>query len=85
MRKVLIVWNNQKKSPPAQSEWPSIPVPIIIIKTQRNVLSNRFYPYDEIETDCVLSIDDDIVMLSSGKGLFEVFDETLQKKILKIS
>ena len=25
-----------------------------------NKLSNRFFPYAEIETDCVLSIDDDI-------------------------
>ena len=61
---MLIVWNNQKKAPPPESEWPQVPIPIIIIKTRRNVLSNRFYPYDEIETDCVLSIDDDIVMLT---------------------
>ena len=64
LKKVLIVWNNQKKAPPPESEWPQVPIPIIIIKTRRNVLSNRFYPYDEIETDCVLSIDDDIVMLT---------------------
>ena len=24
----------------------------------------RFYPYDEIETECILAIDDDIVMLT---------------------
>lgn len=35
-----------------------------LIRTKENKLSNRFYPYDQIETEAVLSIDDDIVMLT---------------------
>ena len=66
---MLIVWNNQKKAPPPESDWPQISVPIIIIKTRKNVLSNRFYPYDEIETDCVLSIDDDIGLVRDNKHI----------------
>lgn len=27
-------------------------------------MSNRFYPYDEIETEAVFSVDDDIIMLT---------------------
>ena len=30
-----------------------------------NRLSNRFYPYAEIETECVFSLDDDINMLTN--------------------
>lgn len=33
-------------------------------------MSNRFYPYDEIETEAVLSIDDDIIMLTTDEVEF---------------
>ena len=46
LKKILVVWNNQKKAPPAVDQWPAISVPLRIIKTTKNVLSNRFYPYD---------------------------------------
>lgn len=70
LRKILVVWNNQKKEPPGVDQWPAISVPLRIIKTTKNVLSNRFYPYDEIETNAVLSIDDDIVMLTPDEIQF---------------
>jgi len=70
LKKVLIIWNNQSKAPPAASSFPEISVTIRVIQTKKNVLSNRFYPYDEIETSCVLSIDDDIVMLTADEIQF---------------
>ena len=27
----------------------------------------RFFPYDEIETECILALDDDIVMLTADE------------------
>lgn len=33
-------------------------------------MSNRFFPYDEIETEAVLAIDDDIIMLTSDELQF---------------
>ena len=30
--------------------------------TARNSLNNRFLPFDSIETECVLSLDDDVVL-----------------------
>lgn len=47
--------------------FPDIPKPIKIIKTNANKLSNRFYPYAEIETEALLTIDDDIVMLTADE------------------
>lgn len=41
-----------------------------MIQTKENKLSNRFYPYDEIETEAVLSIDDDIIMLTADEVEF---------------
>ncbi|XP_015904832.2 exostosin-2 [Parasteatoda tepidariorum] len=67
LAKVLVVWNNQVKSPPPASAWPKISKPLKVVQTKENRLSNRFYPYDEIETEAVLAIDDDIVMLTADE------------------
>ncbi|XP_077999813.1 exostosin-2-like [Glandiceps talaboti] len=64
LSKVLVVWNNQLKTPPPAAEWPKINKPLKVVQTKENKLSNRFYPYDEIETEAVLAIDDDIIMLT---------------------
>ncbi|KAF7287989.1 hypothetical protein GWI33_000049 [Rhynchophorus ferrugineus] len=67
LMKIVVVWNNQIKNPPPLSEFPKISKPINVIKTKANKLSNRFYPYREIETEAILHIDDDIVMLTSDE------------------
>ncbi len=64
---ILVVWNNQNLKPPDLSEFPVVSKPIQIIRTKANVLSNRFYPYEEIKTEAVLSMDDDIVMLTADE------------------
>lgn len=66
-QKILVIWNNQKKSPPSLSNFPKIQKPLKIIQTKSNKLSNRFYPYPEIETEGVLTIDDDILMLTQDE------------------
>ncbi|MGH0122803.1 UNVERIFIED_CONTAM: hypothetical protein FKN15_003290 [Acipenser sinensis] len=70
LSKLLVVWNNQNKSPPEESLWPKITVPLKVVRTTENKLSNRFFPYDEIETEAVLAIDDDIIMLTSDELQF---------------
>ena len=58
LNKVLVVWNSEM--PPAPDlHWPDIGVPVVVIKTSKNSLNNRFLPYDAIETEAVLSLDDD--------------------------
>jgi glucuronyl/N-acetylglucosaminyl transferase EXT2 len=54
---ILVIWNNQKKQPPV---FPKIAKPLKVIISKMNKLSNRFYPYPEIETEAVLTIDDDL-------------------------
>ncbi|XP_053490077.1 exostosin-2 [Ictalurus furcatus] len=70
LAKLLVVWNNQNKSPPEESLWPKITVPLKVVRTKENKLSNRFFPFDEIETEAVLAIDDDIIMLTSDELQF---------------
>lgn len=67
---ILVVWNNQQKSPPLLSSFPAISRPIKIIQTRNNRLSNRFFPYKDIETEAILTIDDDINMLTEDEVEF---------------
>lgn len=67
LQKILVIWNNQKKSPPHPTMFPKISKPLKVIQTKANKLSYRFYPYDEIETEAILTIDDDIVMLTADE------------------
>ena len=48
-------------------KWPKINKPLKVVQTKENKLSNRFYPYDEIETEAILAIDDDIMMLTQDE------------------
>ncbi|XP_060537040.1 exostosin-1 [Cylas formicarius] len=66
--KILIVWSNEKRRP-NRSRWPSLPIhiPLHIIETgygieAKSSISQRFYPHKEIETDTVLSLDEDTVL-----------------------
>lgn len=65
--RVVVVWNHQTVPPPPVEDWPRISKPLKVIQTSANKLSNRFYPYSEIETECILALDDDISMLSSDE------------------
>ncbi|XP_014769129.1 exostosin-2 [Octopus bimaculoides] len=65
LAKVFVVWNNQNKEPP--QNWPKIGKPLKVVKTRENKLGNRFFPYSEIKTDCILALDDDIIMLTADE------------------
>lgn len=54
----MIVWNSPQP-PSIDIIWPDIGVDIVVIKSERNSLNNRFIPFDEIKTEAILSIDDD--------------------------
>ncbi|KAL9877122.1 exostosin glycosyltransferase sotv isoform 1-T4 [Glossina fuscipes fuscipes] len=67
LHSILIVWNNQQKAPPLLSALPVISRSIKIVHTRDNRLSNRFFPYKEIQTESILTIDDDINMLTADE------------------
>lgn len=58
LHKVVVVWNSPK--PPLEDlRWPDIGVRVDVVRATRNSLNNRFIPYDSIETEAILSVDDD--------------------------
>ncbi|XP_064489139.1 exostosin-3-like isoform X2 [Ornithodoros turicata] len=58
LNKVIVVWNSPKP-PSSDLRWPEIGVPIEVIRAKKNSLNNRFLPYSSIETEAILSVDDD--------------------------
>lgn len=66
-QKILVVWNNQMERPPKKNQWSMVQVPIQVITTKENKLSNRFYPFNSIETEAIFAIDDDITMLNADE------------------
>lgn len=61
LNKVIVVWNNVHREPP--NTWPSLHVPVEFVRVTENSLNNRFIPWDLIETEAVLSLDDDIDLM----------------------
>nr|CAD2181850.1 unnamed protein product [Meloidogyne enterolobii] len=59
LNKVIVIWNDFKRIP-TLSAWPRLRVPLLFINGTKNSLNNRFIPYKEIETEAILSIDDDL-------------------------
>lgn len=60
LRKVIVVWNDVSEPPPENLEWPDIGVPLVVVRAPKNSLNNRFLPFEEIDTEAILSVDDDI-------------------------
>ncbi|KAG9355576.1 hypothetical protein JZ751_000414 [Albula glossodonta] len=62
---IIILWNSEKPPPP-KSKWPPMPVPLTVTDGRRKTTS-RFMPHVAIETEAVLSLDEDTVLLTSER------------------
>ncbi|CDW52789.1 exostosin 3 [Trichuris trichiura] len=58
LNKVIVVWNGES-DPSIDLVWPKLTAPIVL-RPGKNSLNNRFLPFAEIETEAILSIDDDV-------------------------
>ncbi|CAI2348607.1 unnamed protein product [Caenorhabditis sp. 36 PRJEB53466] len=78
LNKIIVVWNNVHRDPP--ETWPSLHVPVEFIRVKENSLNNRFVPWDRIETEAVLSLDDDIDLMQQEIVLaFRVWRENRER------
>ena len=55
--RIIIVWNNIGMTPP---KLPKMAVPVKFQAMEKNALSNRFTPFENIRTSAILSVDDDM-------------------------
>lgn len=64
LQKIIIVWNNMAEPTP-QKLWDSLgphPVPLVFKQQNTNLMRNRLQPFQEINTDAVLMLDDDTLV-----------------------
>ncbi len=61
LNKVVVVWNGDRP-PSKETVWPKLAAPVAFVRMERNSLNNRFLPFDLIETEAVLSLDDDVYL-----------------------
>nr|CAD7428535.1 unnamed protein product [Timema monikensis] len=71
--RIVVIWSGEK-SPPAKSRWPILPVslPLNVLQNPSNTngdvllqahsISQRFYPHSLIQTDSILSLDEDCLL-----------------------
>ncbi|XP_066191137.1 exostosin-like 1 [Sylvia atricapilla] len=60
---IVVLWSCEKPPPPS-GKWPQSAVPLTIIAGRRK-LSHRFFPFEAIQTDAVLSLDEDTSLSTS--------------------
>ncbi|RLV88900.1 hypothetical protein DV515_00015183 [Chloebia gouldiae] len=60
---IVVLWSCEKPPPPSW-KWPQSSVPLTIIQGRRK-LSDRFFPFGAIQTDAVLSLDEDTNLSTS--------------------
>ncbi|XP_044266685.1 exostosin-3 [Tribolium madens] len=58
LNSVVVVWNSPRPPSP-ELRWPDIGAPVHVVKAARNSLNNRFLPLDNLQTEAILSVDDD--------------------------
>ncbi|XP_029473919.1 exostosin-like 2 [Rhinatrema bivittatum] len=64
LQKVIIVWNNVGEKPP-EGLWHSLgphPIPVMFQEQAVNRMRNRLQPFQGLETDAVLMMDDDTLV-----------------------
>ena len=63
LRQVVIIWNDLEHDPEAVDELKDVKldesVSVVVVRPHANSLNNRLVPYNVIQTECVLQIDDD--------------------------
>ncbi|XP_038016890.1 exostosin-like 1 isoform X2 [Motacilla alba alba] len=60
---IVVLWSCEKPPPPS-GKWPQSSVPLTVIQGRRK-LSERFFPFGAIQTDAVLSLDEDTSLSTS--------------------
>ncbi|KAG7257105.1 hypothetical protein CRUP_010632 [Coryphaenoides rupestris] len=59
---IVVLWSCDKPLPPSSKWPPTTSVPLTVIEGRSKSMSSRFFPYDVILTDAILSLDEDSVL-----------------------
>ena len=56
---IIVIWNNVHVQPLTIKQCSKFRIPVHILRMTKNSLNNRFYPHKQIQTDCLINMDDD--------------------------
>lgn len=70
VKKLIIIWHNVGEEVPLSImnnlEKLKINHKVSFVYPEKNSLNNRFFPYDDISTECILSVDDDYLITKNA-------------------
>lgn len=61
LNKTIVVWNDVSTKPPDFKDI-KLQYPLEVVVPKKNSLNNRFFVYEQVQTDAILSLDDDVTM-----------------------
>ncbi|KAA0200176.1 Exostosin-2 [Fasciolopsis buskii] len=56
--RIVVVWTNGNATIPPAALWPSLRVPLSVVPSLRGSINSRYYPYEQLRTEAILSLDD---------------------------
>ncbi|XP_034357681.1 exostosin-like 1 isoform X1 [Arvicanthis niloticus] len=75
---ILILWNSEKPPP---DRWPETAVPLTVLEGQRKV-SDRFFPYTNVSTNVILSLDAQSTLSTSEVDFAFVVWQTFPERMV---
>ncbi|CAH8521467.1 unnamed protein product [Schistosoma curassoni] len=64
LRRIVVVWTNKIYPVPDSTLWPSLIVPLSVVRSAYGSVNGRFFPYRQIITEAVFSIEEDTCLPS---------------------
>lgn len=78
LKAIVIIWNNLEVEIPEDTQ--EFKIPVYFLKQTKNSLNNRFFPYPEIKTDCIVNMDDDWNMKVCSIPMLSTITSNMQSK-----
>ena len=65
--RIVVIWNDWNRNPPVDI-FPKIHVPIFVLNGTKNSMQNRFLPLEQIRTEAIFMMDDDLDIGDNFQG-----------------
>ncbi|CAH8525655.1 unnamed protein product [Schistosoma rodhaini] len=83
LRRIVVVWTNKIYPVPDSTLWPSLIVPLSIVRSAYGSVNGRFFPYRQIRTEAIFSIEEDTCLPSveSVERAFELWCQNPERLV----
>ncbi|CAH8515844.1 unnamed protein product [Heterobilharzia americana] len=73
LQQIVVVWTNKMYPIPESILWPSLKVPLSVVRSAYGSVNGRYFPYRQIRTEAVFSIEED-TCLPSAESIERAFE-----------